>query len=149
MFKNLCLIECKQTLRSLVYYIYIVLFVLFIMSQMGGSDIAGMLEAPRSGQDYYGLTYTDDTQTIMESTLINLLEECSANSYATYPVGFIRNVTLNEDEQGQIRNIIAACTGRSYEEVWQEWYDYWNRRPISDSFEGYIYAGCHEFQTGA
>ena len=138
MFKSLCLIECKQTLRSLVYYIYVVLFVLFIMSQMGGTDIAGMLEAPRPGQDYYGLTYTDDAQIIMESTLISLLEECSANSYATYPVGFIRNVTLNEEEQGQIRNIIAACTGRSYEEVWQEWYDYWNRRPVSDSFEGYL-----------
>lgn len=34
MFGRLFFIECKQTLKSLVYYIYVILFVLFINGQM-------------------------------------------------------------------------------------------------------------------
>ena len=46
--------ECRQVLRSLVYYIYLVVFVLFITSQMGDLPELGELHEPQPGEEYYG-----------------------------------------------------------------------------------------------
>ena len=57
MFLNLFTKECRQILSSLVFYIYIVLFVLFMASQMNEVDVVSM---PEPGQQDYGYTYTSE-----------------------------------------------------------------------------------------
>ena len=62
MFFNLFKKECRQILSSLVFYIYIVLFVLFMASQMNEVDVVSM---PEPGQEDYGYTYATDEVTLV------------------------------------------------------------------------------------
>lgn len=111
--------ECKQVLKSMVYYLYVVVFVLFLSSQLG-SEMTDEMEQPVPGQDYYGTTVTHAPSAVMASKLAGLVSETGWNSYATYPMGFIRRVTLSETELAEIKAIIEDCTGKSWEELVQE-----------------------------
>lgn len=119
MFGTLFFKECKQVLKSLVYLIYVVVFVFFITSQMG-SDSAAKLQAPKPGQAYYGTAVTKDETLIMEGTLANLVEDVYHNSWATYPLGFYKGVTLNDRETGQAEAILERCTGKSFDVLLEE-----------------------------
>lgn len=112
MFGTLFIKECRQVLKSLVYYIYLVIFVLFITSQMSGED---ELREPQPGWPYYGQTVTQDNDLIMEGTLANLIQEVGRNSFATYPIGFYKEVNLTDGEIEQVKAILERCTGKSFE----------------------------------
>lgn len=112
MFGTLFIKECRQVLKSLVYYIYLVIFVLFITSQMSGED---ELREPQPGLSYYGQTVTQDNGLIMEGTLANLIQEVGRNSFATYPIGFYKEVNLTDGEIEQVKAILERCTGKSFE----------------------------------
>lgn len=117
MFGVLFLKECRQVLKSLVYYIYIIVFVLFMSSQMSGEGWE-KLEEPAPGQSYYGETVTKDEVQIMKGTLENLAQEAGYNSFATYPMGFYKGVNLTDQELEQTRAILERCIRESltYEE---------------------------------
>lgn len=119
MFGVLFLKECRQVLKSLVYYIYVVVFVLFMTSQMSSEGDAGLQE-PVPGQSYYGETVTKDETQIMEGTLANLVEDVYHNSFATYPLGFYKGVTLNDEETERAESILERCTGKSFEALEEE-----------------------------
>ncbi len=106
--------ECKQTVKSLVYYIYVVVFVLFITSQMS-SEGSLKLQEPQPGQSYYGEAVTKDQTLIMEKTLANLMQDISRNLFATYPLGFYKGVALTAPEKEQAQEILERCTGKSLE----------------------------------
>lgn len=112
MFGTLFIKECRQVLKSLVYYIYVVIFVLFITSQMSSED---ELREPQPGQSYYGETVTRDDALTMEGTLAHLIQEVGRNSFATYPIGFYKEVNLTNGEIEQVKAILERCTGRSFE----------------------------------
>ncbi len=115
MFFALFLKECRQLLKSLVYYIYVIIFVLFITSQMGDGDFVDDMVKPEPGQDYYGMAVSTDKQVIMENTLASLVLGVYQNNFATYPMGFIKHVVLGEEELEQAKDILVFCTGESYE----------------------------------
>lgn len=119
MFGTLVRKECKQILRSMVYYLYVAVFVFFLSSQLG-SEMTEKMEKPVPGQDYYGTTATHDPSAVMASVLAKLVSETESNSYSTYPMGFIREVTLNDAELEEIEEIIEECTEKSLEELVQE-----------------------------
>ncbi len=119
MFGALFFKECKQVLKSLVYFIYVVVFVLFITSQMSG-DSAVRLQAPEPGQSYYGTTVAKDETLIMEGTLANLVEDINHNSWVTYPLGFYKGVTLTDRETEQAKAILERCTGKPFEVLLEE-----------------------------
>ena len=127
MFRCLFLKECRQILKSLVYYIYILLFVLFITGQMAETNLKEVLQGPRPGEEFYGLSYAGEPKLIMQRTLAELLRDCSANTYSTYPMGLHRSVRLNEEEESQIQEILKACTGREYEALCEEMWAYFDR----------------------
>ncbi|MDE6713191.1 MAG: hypothetical protein K2K20_05590 [Lachnospiraceae bacterium] len=117
MFGTLFIKECRQVLKSLVYYIYVVIFVLFITSQMSGED---ELREPQPGWSYYGETVTQDDDLIMEGTLAHLIQEVGRNSFTTYPIGFYKEVNLTDGEIEQVKAILERCTGRSFEVLDEE-----------------------------
>lgn len=119
MFGVLFLKECKQVLKSLVYYIYVVVFVLFITSQMGGGEYE-KLQEPMPGQSNYGEIPTKDETQIMEGTLAGLVEDVYHNSFATYPMGFYKGVKLTDREKEQAEEILKRCTGKSFAELEEE-----------------------------
>lgn len=116
MFGTLLLKECRQILKSMVYYIYVVVFVMFLTSQLSG-EIAQKLEKPQPGQESYGTVNSRDESAIMEKTLAGLVLETYHNSYATYPMGFYKGVTLNEEELARVKSIVENCSGKSWEQV--------------------------------
>lgn len=129
--------ECGQILRSLVYYIYVVIFMLFMASQMGGSEGIEQMQEPEPGQEYYGLGYSMNPEDIMEHAVENLFEETYRNRYNTYPFGFIKVVTLNEEELGKVKAELEACTGNSFEELVERYVDYWENADTGNSYEEY------------
>ena len=126
MFGTLFLKECRQVLRSLVYYIYVIVFVLFMTSQMSSEGSAGFRE-PMPGESYYGETITHDETLIMEGTLKNLLQGIIYNSFATYPMGFYKEVKLSDSEAVQAKEILERCTGKTFEALQEEMINYYNQ----------------------
>lgn len=96
MFGQLLIRECRQTAKSLIYWLVLLILLFDYTSQLGGTEVA---REPRKGQEEYGYHISTDEQVIMESTLGALLEEYSRGNYTTYPIGFYKNVTLNEKEE--------------------------------------------------
>lgn len=119
MFGALFFKECKQVLRSLVYFIYVVVFVLFITGQMSSERAMG-LQAPVPGQSDYGTAVTTDETLIMEGTLAGLVEDIYYNSWVTYPLGFYKAVTLTDREMEQAEAILERCTGKTSEVLVEE-----------------------------
>lgn len=127
MFGTLFLRECKQILKSLVYYIYLIVLVLFLTSQMSG-DSVNNLQEPKKGQDYYGMTVSRDKTDIMERTLSDLLREVYRNSFSTYPMGFYKQVILDDAQLQEIKSVIAECSGKDVKTLEQE---------MLEHYEGY------------
>lgn len=119
MFGTLFAKECKQILKSMVYYIYVVILVLFLSSQLG-EGLTDSLEKPEPGKESYGTVTSREEGTIMEKTLASLVLETNYNSYATYPMGFYKQVTLNDSELAKMESIIEDCTGMDWDEVMKE-----------------------------
>lgn len=107
-------------MKSLVYLIYVVVFVLFITSQMSSESTVQRLQAPVPGQSSYGTIVTRDETLVMEGTLANLVGDVYRNSWATYPLGFYRGVTLNDRETQQAEAILERCTGKSFDMLLEE-----------------------------
>ena len=119
MFGTLVLKECKQILKSMVYYIYVVVFVLFLTSQLG-IELVDNIKQPEPGQENYGTVNSHEPLAVMEKTLAGLVMEVYYNSFATYPMGFYRGVTLNQQEETEIKSIVEACTGKNWDQILQE-----------------------------
>lgn len=134
MFLTLFRKECGQILRSLVFYIYVVIFLLFMTSQLGSVNV-NELKRPEPGRSY-GVTYSKDETAIMERTLADLALDVYHGSFATYPLGFYKKVTLNEQELELIKGYLRECTGKDYEELlYQELADYFEESPSLDFAE--------------
>lgn len=108
MFFELFLKECRQILKCTTYYALIICMFLFFSAQLGEFE---MIEKPKPGQNEYGMTYSDDEGVIMDRTLETMIREFSADSYVTYPVGFYKEVILNEEKQSGMADILAEVTG--------------------------------------
>lgn len=123
MLGQLFLKECKQTAKSLIYWLIVLVLIFDFSSQLGDMEIR---EKPKPGQESYGNKKSHDPELIMESTLGQLTEEYWRESYTTYPIGFYKNVTLNEKDDRQIGEILSEAAGiRSRDEAGQmveEWY---------------------------
>lgn len=110
MFKGLFIKECKEILRSITYYLFVVYMVLFFITQMGEFEV---VSKPRIGMDEYGMKYSEDKSMIMDSTLELLEGEYQSNEYVTYPIGFYKSVRLNDKKQKNVSEIIGKIKGNN------------------------------------
>lgn len=120
MFFTLFLKECRQILKSLVFYIYIVIFVFFINGQMGTEIGDVQFKPPVPGQEYYGDKMSVDENAIMEKTLPNLLRDAGMGRVSTYPLGFYKEVKLSEEETETLKEYLKECTGKDFETLCSE-----------------------------
>lgn len=130
--------ECRQTLRSLIYYIYVIVFVLFITSQMGSMTEIDELHKPSPEENHTGYGYSTDPQDIMENAIETLFMETYRNHYDTYPFGFIKTVILNEKELSEIKEMLEYCTGKSFQELCEDYVDYWENTADMADFDVYM-----------
>lgn len=125
--------ECKQITKSIVYYIFLVIFVLFMVSQLGDESMTEGVKEPQPGQEYYGVKISYEENVIMEQTITGLMKETYRNSFGTYPLMFYKEVILNNQESRQIKDILAKAAGRSYEELEEEYEQHFSlSSPVSN-----------------
>ena len=134
MFGQLFIKECRQTARSLIYWLIVLVLIFDFVSQLGGMDIA---KEPQKGQEDYGFKVSSDKNVVMETTLGLLAEEYLRENYSTYPVGFYKSVTLSEKEDARIGEILSEATGAAgkdeLEKLQSDWYA--AQKPESESSE--------------
>ena len=115
--------ECKQTAKSLIYWVIVLVLVFDFSSQLGDMEID---RKPEPGQEDYGSRICRDPEFIMKNTLGRLMEEYDRESYLTYPVGFMKTVTLDREDDARIGEILEEATGiqsrEEAEKVIEAWY---------------------------
>ena len=140
MLAQLFLIECKQTIKSLIYWLIVLALIFNFTSQLGDMEIK---RKPEPGQEHYGQMKSQDPKLIMKSTLGQLTEEYWRKSYKTYPIGFYKNVTLNEGEDKRIGEILKETAGiqsrDEAEQTVEAWYDAQQESQALSSKDGPIY----------
>lgn len=114
MFLTLFLKECKATLKSITYYIFIACLVIFYVSQMSEFQ---PLSKPEKGSDDYGVTISTQKDMIINKTLDDLLFQYYSNSYPTYPIGFYKEIILNQEKQDKVAGYIESLTGTKKNQI--------------------------------
>ena len=127
--------ECKKIAGSIVYYLFIAILVFSWFQNFHGvtqkeinwakgiapADIGferPLLLKPSKDDGYFGTKLSEDNpEAIMTGVTRALLSEYEANSYATYPLGYYKVITLSGDEQKQVLGILCEITGLTEEEL--------------------------------
>ena len=142
MFGQLFIKEIRQTVKSLIYWLVVLVLVLDFSSQLGKLEI---MPEPKKGQEEYGSHYSKDKDVIIESTLGALLEEYYRESYSTYPIGFYKSVTLSDMETRKLEEIIKEATGLDGREEVDRAIDDWYAGQEQDS-EQMVMAGSKKYK---
>jgi len=132
---KLYLKECKKIAGSVVYYLFLIILVFSWFQNFWGvtkteinwekgispADIGferSLLSKPAEDDDYFGNKISeDDTSAIMMGVTRALLSEYENNSYATYPLGYYKAITLNDDKQKRVLEILCEITGLTEEQL--------------------------------
>ena len=148
MFFKLFMKECSQTAKSLTYWLLVILMVLFFASQMGQMD---MEKAPEKGLEDYGVKPSKDKNIIMSATLGMLAGEYAEGRYTTYPIGFVKSVTLGKEEEAKVGEILKEATGLDKEEIEEKIDEFYENsggiitsRPVLEPLESLSYGRFEE-----
>jgi hypothetical protein len=96
---------------SILFLIYVVVLLLFFITQYESDFVT--LEKPQPGESSYGTKYSNDPEIIEPSAINSLYGEFVSNSYEAYPIGFYKNVKLNDAQQREMAGILSTLTGIS------------------------------------
>lgn len=127
MFIKLFRKECAQTVKSLTYWLMVIVMVLFFATQLGS---ANMDKAPEKGLESYGTKPSEDKNSIMSNTLGTLAEEYARGNYTTYPIGFVKTVKLDEKEEQRVGEILKETTGLDKEKIQQKMDEFYGKGGI-------------------
>lgn len=108
--------ECKKVLFSPAFLIYFIA-VLAMYFATFYSECAEPVSAPAAGQSDYGMIAKEIPEIMMPAATESLVKEYLSNSYAAYPLGFYKDVHLNERKKGRMAEIVAALSGMTQEEL--------------------------------
>lgn len=132
---KLYLKECKKITASIIFYLFIAILIFSWFQNFRGvtqteinwangiepADIGferPLLSKPSEKDDYFGSKVSEDNpEAIMTGVTRALLSEYEANSYATYPLGYYKAITLSGDEQKQVLEILCEITGLTEEKL--------------------------------
>lgn len=127
--------ECRRIATSIIFYLFIAILVFSWFQNFRGvtkteidwangispANIGferALLSKPSPDDDYFGSkTSEDNPEAIMTGVTRALLAEYESNSYATYPIGYYKAITLSGDEQSRVLEIICEITGLTEEQL--------------------------------
>lgn len=135
MFGALFLKECKQIWHSLVYYLYLLIFVMFMVSQLGENVI---VNEPKQGEEFYGTKKATEVQEIMGKTLAELVEDIRAESFATYPVVFYKEINPSQEDVDALIKIVENCTGKTWSQIEKEQKEHYKEYDTNNANETMI-----------
>ncbi len=132
---KLYLRECRRIATSIIYFLFLAILVFNWFQNFQGvtkSEIdwangisptnigfeRALLSEPSPDDDYFGSKISEDNpEAIMTGVTRALLSEYESNSYATYPLGYYKAVTLSSEEQNRVLEIICEITGLTKEQL--------------------------------
>lgn len=102
--------ELKKVIFSISYVLFVIVTIAALYSQDALNFGGSKMDRPQPGGNY-GTTQKEIPEIIMPAALKSLWGEFCENNYKTYPVGFIKNVKLNDREQREMAGILSEITG--------------------------------------
>lgn len=103
--------EIKKTAISIIFFVFIIALLAMPFSQdvlnFSNHDV---ITAPKQGEDY-GIQQKEVPELIMPAAFNSLYNEFTANEYIAYPIGFYKNVKLNETDKEKMAEIISTLSG--------------------------------------
>lgn len=108
--------ECRKILFSLTFVIYFIVVISMYFTQFQG-DCGEPLSKPLPNQSDYGMVAKEIPEILMPSATDRLINNYLANSYHAYPMGFYKDVHLNEKKKNKMAEIITEISGITKEEL--------------------------------
>lgn len=103
--------EIKKAAISITFFVFIIALLAMPFSQdvlnFSNHDV---ITAPKQGEDY-GIQQKEVPELIMPAAFNSLYNEFTANEYIAYPIGFYKNVKLNETDKEKMAEIISTLSG--------------------------------------
>ena len=110
-----------------------------------------MEKAPEKGLEDYGVKPSKDKNIIMSATLGMLAGEYAEGRYTTYPIGFVKSVTLGKEEEAKVGEILKEATGLDKEEIEEKIDEFYENsggiitsRPVLEPLESLSYGRFEE-----
>lgn len=108
--------ECRKTLFSLTFLIYIVALIAFYITQFS-PDSKDKLSPPVQGLEDYGTVAEEVPEILIPAAAEELVTEYLRGYYIAYPIGFLKKVKLSEKKKTQMAEIITEITGITKQEL--------------------------------
>ena len=102
--------EIKKTVLSITFAVFIIALLVLPISQDVLSFSDKIITVPQQGEDY-GIQQKEDPELIMPAAFSSLYKEFTANEYIAYPIGFYKNVKLNDTDREKMAEIISTLSG--------------------------------------
>lgn len=103
--------EIKKAAISITFFVFIIALLAMPLSEdvlnFSNHDV---ITAPKQGDDY-GIQQKEVPDLIMPAAFNSLYNEFTANEYIAYPIGFYKNVKLNETDKEKMAEIISTLSG--------------------------------------
>ena len=103
--------EIKKAAISITFFVFIIALLAMPLSQdvlnFSNHDV---ITAPKQGEDY-GIQQKEVPKLIMPAAFNSLYNEFIVNEYIAYPIGFYKNVKLNETDKEKMAEIISTLSG--------------------------------------
>lgn len=131
--------ECRAILKSVLYFAFVAVVVIFYVTQLGnyaGNDILqyttleeavfeplsdNPLIKPEPGLDNYGYKNAEIPEQIMPNAIVHLLQEHRLNEFTAYPIGFYKNVKLDTEQLSEIKQLLTEITGLDETELYERY----------------------------
>lgn len=108
--------ESRKVLFSFTFLLYcIALFAIYFTQYH--SDLKDKLNPPLPNQDYYGTISKEIPEILMPSAVESLVMEYLNDNFVAYPIGFYKNVHLNEKKSAKMAKIIEEVSGIKKDEL--------------------------------
>ena len=102
--------EIKKTVLSITFAVFIIFLLAFAISQEVLNFSNEIITVPQQGEAY-GTQQKEEPELIMPAAFSSLYKEFTANEYIAYPIGFYKNVKLNDTDQEKMAEIISTLSG--------------------------------------
>ena len=102
--------EIKKTVLSITFAVFIIFLLAFAISQEVLNFSNEIITVPQQGE-HYGTQQKEEPELIMPAAYSTLNKEFTANEYIAYPIGFYKNVKLNDTDQEKMAEIISTLSG--------------------------------------
>lgn len=108
--------ECKKTVCSMVFILYIFTVIFMYVTQFN-EVLEKPIGQPEAGQEQYGMIEKEIPEILMPAAIESLVTEYLSGYYGAYPFMFYKKINLTENDEKRMAEIIEKLSGLKKEEL--------------------------------